>query len=79
MNYYRVMLGKGSGYADQALQGNFIGADFGITRDLSDDLPDDWREFNRKSVPVYLAAHPGKTKVAAGLACGALWTVAKGL
>jgi len=30
-------------------------------------------------VPVFLAAHPDKTKIGAGLACGALWTVSKGI
>ena len=28
---------------------------------------------------MFLAGHPGKSKIAAGLACGALWTVAKGI
>ena len=32
-----------------------------------------------KFIPVYLATHPDKTKVGAGLACGALWTVCKGI
>lgn len=79
MNYYRVMLGKGSSYAKQALEENFIGVNFGITQDLTDDLTDEWREFNHKFIPIYLDARPHKTKIAAGLACGALWTVAKGI
>ncbi len=78
-NYYRVMLGKGSAYAEQCFAGNFIGADFGIAEDLSNKLPDEWRAFNNQFIPVWLAAHPGKTKISAGLACGALWTVAKGI
>ena len=28
---------------------------------------------------MYLASHPQKTRIGAGLACGALWTVAKGI
>jgi len=34
---------------------------------------------NQKFIPIFLAGHPGKTKIGAGLACGALWTVAKGI
>jgi len=78
-NYYRVMLGKKSAFAEHCFAGNFIGADFDIAEDLSHKLPDEWRAFNKQFIPVWLAAHPGKTKVSAGLACGALWTVAKGI
>jgi len=78
-NYYRVMLGKGSAHAAECLEGGFIGADFGIVQDLTRSLPDDWREFNREFIPVYQRARPEKTKIGAGLACGALWTVAKGI
>lgn len=77
--YYRIMLGKGSVYADECFRNNFIGADFGIRADLGDKLTEDWRAFNREFIPVWLSEHPGKTKVAAGLACGALWTICKGI
>ena len=78
-NYYRVMLGRASCYAADCVAGNFIGADFGIDQDLTKKLPDEWRSFNKEFVPVYLATHPDKTKIGAGLACGALWTVSKGI
>lgn len=77
--YYRVMLGQKSVYAADGFAGNFIGADFEIPQDLTPDLPDDWRVFNKKFIPVFMASHPSKTKIGAGLACGALWTVSKGL
>ena len=76
-NYYRVMLGKKSVFAEQCFAGNFIGTDFGIAEDLSQKLPDEWRAFNKQFIPVFLAGHPDKTKIGAGLACGALWTVSK--
>lgn len=76
-NYYRVMLGKKSSYAAECLNGGFIGADFLIHEDLSRKLPDEWRAFNKQFIPVFLAKSPGKTKIGAGLACGALWTVSK--
>jgi len=78
-NYYRIMLGKKSVYADECHKGNFIGADFDIKLDLTRKLPDNWRHFNKEFIPVLLKTHPEKTKVSAGLACGALWTIAKGL
>jgi restriction system protein len=77
--YYRVMLGQGSKYAQQCLAGNFIGAHFGINQDLSSSLPEKLSDFNKQFIPIYLAGHPGKSKISAGLACGALWTVAKGI
>lgn len=78
-SYYRIMLGKKSAYAQECFTGNFIGTDFGINEDLSQKLPEQWRDFNKKYIPVYLKDHPDKTKVSAGLACGALWTVSKGI
>ena len=78
-SYYRLMLGQKSIYADQCFKENFIGVDFGIPEDLTRNLPDVLREFNKKYIPVYLRGHPDKSKIAAGLACGNLWTVAKGI
>lgn len=78
-NYYRVMLGRKSAHAAEGFAGNFIGADFGINQDLTNKLPEEWREFNKAFIPVFLEVHPDKTKIGAGLACGALWTVAKGI
>ena len=78
-NYYRVMLGRKSMYADECITGNFIGAFFDIDHDLSGKLPEEWREFNKQFIPIYLEKHPGKSKITAGLSCGALWTIAKGI
>ena len=78
-SYYRVMLGQKSVHAEECFTGNFIGTDFGITQDLTKKLPDEWRAFNKEFIPIFLAARPDKTKIGAGLACGALWTVSKGI
>lgn len=78
-NYCRVMLGKGSMYASECFAGNFIGADFGIEQDLTGKLPDEWRTFNKEFIQVFLQKFPDKSKIAAGLACGALWSIAKWL
>ena len=78
-NYYRVMLGQKSVYAEECFAGNFIGTDFGINQDLTNKLPDKLQGFNKEFIPIYLVSHPEKTKIGAGLACGALWTVSKGI
>lgn len=77
--YYRIMLGAQSVHAAECFAGNFIGTDYGINEDLTNKLPEAWRDFNAAFIPVYLATHPGKTRIAAGLACGFLWTVSKGI
>ncbi|MBS1941388.1 endonuclease NucS domain-containing protein [Acidovorax sp.] len=78
-NYFRVMLGAKSAYAALCREQGFIGADYQIAQDLSADLFDNWRDFNQKYRPIFLDAHPEKSMIGAGLACGALWTVAKGI
>ena len=78
-NYIRIILGPKSVFAKACFEGNFIGAHYGIDKDLTKDLPENWREFNEKYRDIWLKKHPGKTKIAAGLACGMLWTVCKGI
>lgn len=78
-NYCRVMLGKQSVHAADCFAGNFIGADFPIHEDLSHHLPEEWRTFNKQFIPKFLERNPGKTKIGAGLACGALFTISKGI
>jgi restriction system protein len=78
-SYYRLMLGRQSVHAAECFAGGFIGTHFGINEDLSRKLPEEWRAFNKQYIPVFLAAHPDKTKIGAGLACGALWTVSRGI
>jgi restriction system protein len=77
--YFRIMLGAKSIHAEECFKGNFIGADFNINTDLTNNLPDNWRDFNQKYIPQWLSTHPGKNKISAGLACGALWTISKGI
>jgi len=77
--YYRIMLGAKSIYAEQCLKGSFIGADFDVNQDLTNELPIYWRDFNKKFRPIWLKDHPDRSKVAAGLACGMLWTISKGV
>lgn len=78
-NYYRVMLGESGKWARECIEGGFICASFGIRQDLSAHLHERWQRFNREFVPLYQKSRPDKTKIAAGLAMGALWTVCKGI
>jgi restriction system protein len=78
-HYYRVMLGRKSVFAAECFEQSFIGVDFDIRKDLTHSLTEDWRSFNREFIPIFLSVHPTKSKIAAGLACGFLWTVAKGI
>jgi restriction system protein len=77
--YLRVRLGRKGVYAAECFAGNFIGTYDLDDRDLTNELAEDWREFNRKFIPVFLAEHPEKSKISAGLACGSIWTVSKGI
>jgi restriction system protein len=78
-NYYRIMLGQRSVYVKEAHDGGFIGAGWLGEIDLTNNIPDNWREFNKKYIPLYLEKHPDKSKVSAGLACGMLHTIIKGI
>ena len=52
--YFRLMLGGKSKFAEEAYNGNFIGMDFLHDIDLSGQFPENWRDFNKKYIPVYL-------------------------
>jgi restriction system protein len=78
-SYFRVMLGRKSAFAEECFVGNYIGANLSIPENLTGKLPEEWREFNKVFIPVFLRQMPEKSKISAGLACGALWTIAKGI
>lgn len=73
------MPGRRSAFFNDCLEGGFIGGDWNLPIDLSNELTEDWHDFNAKCIPIYLANNPGASKIAAGLACGMLWTISKGL
>jgi len=75
--YYRVILGRQHKHFSDCFEGKFIGVGFIPEVDLKNDLIDDWREFNKKFIPIYLKNNPAAHKIKAGLACSAIHTVAK--
>ena len=66
-------------HAEECFSANCIAAGFIQNQNLTGKLPDQWRTFNKEFIPIFLSTHPEKTKIGAGLACGALWTVCKGM
>lgn len=77
--YNRIMLGKAGKYAKVCRQEGYIGSEFEVMQDLSDSLYENWRDFNKKFIPIWMADMPDKSKTAAGLICGFTWTIIKGL
>ena len=73
------MLGRGAMYAKECRDNGYIGAHFDIDVDLSGSLYENWRDFNKKFIPLWMSNVPGKSTTSAGLACGFLWTIVKGL
>ena len=78
-SYYRIMLGRKSAFATECHDECWFGGDWQISCDLTNELTENLRDFNAKFIPIYLEANPGKSKVAAGLACGMLYTICKGI
>ena len=77
--FFRVMLGPNSMHSEACFVGEFIGTDYTPLKDLTNELPDNWRNFNKKFIPVLLENEPGRSRISAGLACGQLWAVSKGI
>ena len=78
--YYRLMLGEGSKFADDCYAGNYIGIGFLDEIDFTNlHIHDDWHEFNAVYIPIYLNQHPEKSRIAAGRACATTWMILKGM
>ncbi len=76
--YRRIMLGAKSANAEDGLKGGWIAAGYLQGIDLTGQFPPRFQEFNAKMRDVYLEQNPEKSKVAAGLACGMLYTICHG-
>jgi restriction system protein len=75
MRSFMVRLGRQGAYIETCLQENFVGVNYDINVDLTGKFPEEWRECNAEYIPLWLERHPGRHKVAAGLACAATWTL----
>lgn len=74
-----IRSGRQGVYLNDCIEGNFTGVDYGINEDLTGKFPETWREFNANYIPVWLELNPGRSKVAAGLACAALWVLGQAI
>ena len=75
----RLRTGRSQEWFQPFFDGNYIGVSFGLETDLSNDLFDNWRDFNKKYVDYIIKLNPEKSRVGAGLNCGVIWTLSKGL
>ena len=73
------MLGRKHVLAKEAYTGGYIGVNYHINEDLSGNLTESVKEFNALYIPFLLQIDPERSKISAGLACGAVWTVAQGM
>tara|TARA_A100001388_G_scaffold14431_1_gene9711 strand:- start:9265 stop:9435 length:171 start_codon:yes stop_codon:yes gene_type:complete len=48
MNYLRVVLGKQHMFFSDCFEGGYIGVDFSMDIDFSNDLPDNWGKLTLK-------------------------------
>lgn len=77
--FYRVSLGKSGVNAAQAKSEGWVGTGWMSNIDLTGAFPSEWRDFNKKYIPIAMDTDGIKSRVGAGLACGMTWTVSKGL
>ena len=80
MSYFvRVMLGEQSTHAADCFRDGVVGTDFDLLTDLTPMLKDSWIDSKKELTEQYKKSRPNKSPVSVGLACGAMWTVSKGI
>jgi restriction system protein len=70
---WRLRLGSLGTEAEHAFSDGSAGVGFDIPEDLSGNFPEEWRDFNASQIPGWLERNPDKSRIAAGLACAAVW------
>lgn len=75
----RLRTGRNQEWFQTFYEGSYVGISYGLEMDLSNDLFDNWRDFNKKYIDKIIKLSPGKSRVGAGLNCGVIWTLSKGL
>ena len=77
VDYYRVILGASNSFAAQALSEGWIGTGWMNEIDLSGKFTEKNVDFRQSFIPVVMESDGLGSKIAAGLACSATWTVGK--
>jgi len=70
--YFRLMLGEGSKYVNDCLDGSYVGVDFNFNEDLKPYLVGSWADHKSDLKNAFIKHNPGKTPVGLGLAAGTL-------
>jgi restriction system protein len=74
--YKRIRLGKQALHLDLCRSEGFAGLDYSLDEDLTGQFGNQgWKSFNDHFIPIWQSYNPGKSRISAGLACGALWSL----
>lgn len=71
------MLGTASRDAEFCRENGFVGADYEVNEDLTNQLPEHLRDFSNKWIPYFQKTRT--SKVSAGLAASQIWVLSKGV
>jgi restriction system protein len=77
--YFKCALGPGGSFFAQASAESWVGTGWLDSIDLTGKFPDNWRDFNKKFIPIAMDQFGMASRVSAGLACGQTWTLGFGL
>jgi len=78
-SYYRIMLGRGSSLAKECHEDKWFGGHWDFKDSLENELPDNRKKFISIHKSTYLKNNPEAKNITAGLACGMLYTICKGV
>ena len=79
LKFLRLRTGREHQWFESFYKGEYIDVGYGLDIDLSNSLYENWRDFNKKFIPEIIKREPNKSRVAAGLNCGVIWTLSKGI
>lgn len=80
LKYLRLRTGRDHSWFDHFKKNNYVGVSFGLDVDISNHLYENWRDFNSKYIDLVIKKSNGeKSRVGAGLNCGVIWTLSKGI
>ena len=80
LKYLRLRTGREHQFFEDFRSENYVGVSYGLNTDISKHLFENWRDFNAKYIDEIIKRSDGlKSRVGAGLNCGVIWTLCKGI
>ena len=80
MKFKRLRTGRTHQWFKEFKNNDYVGVSYGLKTDISADLFENWRDFNKKYIDKVIEISGGlKSRVGAGLNCGVIWTLSKGV